>query len=420
MLSGVDSLMPRTVLIIAYYFPPLGMGGVQRMAKLAKYLPEFGYTPIVLTVKPIRYPALDRTLLDELPEDVKIYRSGSFDPARISHLIKIPIPGGKLRSKIKQAGVAWPDSKIGWRDQAVKEARKIVQSHTVDLILSSSPPMTGHMVARDIHQESNIPWVADFRDIWETHSPEKLFDDPTLIEKSHGLLASICTDAHGLTCVNDSIGAMLPASARTILGGFDPDDFKTIDVSVDPNTFTLCYLGTISPVNPIEPFFKAARAACGKETELSERLRINLVGINNADAIDTMATTHGLQGKITCTGYLPHREALAAASATDVLLLGVPPDMPGIITGKIFDYLALPAPILASAPPDGEVQRLMKTYDGGICVAPEDDNSLVDALLSLFDNKRAGKTKAKGDISPLTRRNMARQFADLFTGILDG
>jgi len=125
--------------MIAYYFPPLGMGGVQRMAKLAKYLPHYGYNVHVLTVRPIRYPAHDDTLLNELPEQVTIHRSGSSDPARISKFIPVPIrAGSRVKALAKEkSGRFWPDSKIGWKRPAFRLARKIAANLNPDIILSS-------------------------------------------------------------------------------------------------------------------------------------------------------------------------------------------------------------------------------------------------------------------------------------------
>ena len=194
--------MTRTVLIIAYYFPPLGMGGVQRMTKLARYLPEHGYNVMVLTVKPIRYPAYDESLLDELPAAVRIFRSGSSDPSRIGRFLWMPVrPGSHLAAIAKNSGRLWPDSRAGWQKPARRLAAKIIRNNKVDIILSSSPPISGHVVAMDAARGFSLPWVADFRDVWESRPPEDVFGDQRAIDRSLRLLGEINESANAKTAV---------------------------------------------------------------------------------------------------------------------------------------------------------------------------------------------------------------------------
>ena len=413
-------MMAKTVLIIAYYFPPLGMGGVQRMSKLAKYLPQNGYEVCVLTVKPIRYAAYDVGLLEEMPMEVGIFRSGSTDPARIGRFLPFsPVMASAVKRTANDKGKRlWPDSKIGWRRPALRLAHKILADHPIDIILSSSPPMTGHLVAMELKREFSLPWVADFRDVWEVNPPERLYADRDRVDQAYHLLDEIAASADAVTRVNDSIGRTVFASAVTIMGGFDPDDFSGI--ADRDEHFTLCYVGTVGPLAPMECFFHAAAEASKADSEFAAEVRFRFIGINDADAILNLAAGYGLKERISIMGYLPHRQALTQAVQASVYVLSVPREHPIITTGKLFDYLALPGPILAAAPSGGEAEKIINAYNAGLCSDPDDVSKLADNMLKLFLHHRRGLKWEKRDAGDLTRPEAARQFAALFDRVISG
>jgi len=409
----------KTALIIAYYFPPLGMGGVQRMAKLARYLPDFGYNVKVLTVKPVRYPAYDRTLLDELPAEVSIIRSGSSDPARIGKFIPLPERAGKRMKTLatEKSKRFWPDSKIGWRRPAVKAAEKLISEEKIDIILSSSPPITGHLVAMDLKEKYDLPWAADFRDPWESRSPDQLYDDKSLIEKSRRLLEDIVTGADKVITINDTISRQLSPDAVTIMGGYDPEDFKFDPKPAIDRKFTMCYLGTVGPLHPLEPFFEAAAIASKNDENFEKSFGFTIIGANDAHEIKKQAAGHGLEDKLELISYLPHCQALREASSAAAFLISAPAGYPGILTGKIFDYLPLSPPILASVPGDGEIRKVIDKCRAGLCAKPNEIHKLADNMLSLYRRHRNGEAWEKRDISVYSRREMARGFAEIFDSL---
>ncbi len=164
----------KRVLILAYYFPPLGMGGVQRVAKWVKFLPRFGWAPHILTVQPIRYHAFDASLLAEV-DGIPVTRTESLDPARLakrffprSENAAVPAQSvsssGRLQKWLRF--LLLPDSKIGWYPIAVRTARRLIDTLQPEAIISTSPPLTAHLVALHIKKSFGLPWVADFRDGW--------------------------------------------------------------------------------------------------------------------------------------------------------------------------------------------------------------------------------------------------------------
>jgi glycosyltransferase involved in cell wall biosynthesis len=406
--------MAEKVLIVSYYFPPLGMGGVQRMSKLVKYLPEYGYSPVVLTVKPILYPAYDYSLLSELPESATIYRSGSYDPSRFARLLRTTIAGNeRVRQQARKSVNVWPDTKIGWKGPALRLGKKIIRKERPRAIISSSPPITAHMVAMTLAGEHDLPWIADFRDFWEPQPPEELFEDPALHERSLKLLDEIADTAFRITTVVDDITRRYPSRSETIMGGFDPEDFADLESSEERQNGRLCYMGTVSDLAPMEIFFAAARRAANRNTDMQERLSFRFIGHNDRELLEGLARTYGFGDRLEIVGYREHREALRLAAGSSMMLISTRKNDPHIITSKIFDCLALPVPILAAAPSGGALERLIEFCNAGYCVDSENEVLLAERMEELFEEGKRGESRQKINIGEFTRQAVASRFSTI-------
>ncbi len=165
----------RNILLISYYFPPLGMGGVGRSLGLMKHLPKHGYNVTVLTVKDILYPEYDRTLLSGLDED-KIIRTDSCDPSRILYLLgaRKKLSFGFSNTSILSL-LYYPDLKRGWNPFALRAARKIIKEKDISAVITTSPPPSSHLVGLRLKKETGITWIADFRDIWFSESIDHVY-----------------------------------------------------------------------------------------------------------------------------------------------------------------------------------------------------------------------------------------------------
>lgn len=409
--------MKRRALIVSYYFPPLGLGGVQRMHKLAKYLPQCGYDVHVLTVKPVAYPAYDESLLDELPPEVVIHRSGSIDPTRLAKLLHLPMSkSAKVKKIAKNKTGMWPDSKIGWKNKAVRKGKKIIDEYDIHVILSSSPPITGHLVASELAKATKLPWVADFRDIWESYAPEHIYDDDATIKKSYRLLDDIAREAAAITAVNTTIAKKLTADGVVIAGGFDEEDFAGIESTSESDAFTFCYLGSVGALHPIEPILAGFEHARKMNPAFRDRARIRVIGSNDRGYLGSLLMQYDFADRVEIMDYMPHREAVRQASECSAFLLSAPLDYKDILTGKIFDYLAMKKPILASVPPDGEAAGLIYRHDAGVAVSPEDSEAIAGEMIFCFEKKRSYSFR---NLHEVTRRFTAGRFAEIFDRVLD-
>jgi hypothetical protein len=420
----------KKVLMLAYYFPPLGMGGTQRSAKFARYLPEFGWQPTVLTVKPIAYWAKDPTLLEELA-GTEIVRTGSLDPQRLLLLASgkkaagdaptggasvggIPAGGG-LPAWINRRLLPWfllPDSKILWRWHARRAAAGLLKNGSFSAIWSTSPPHSTHLIARRLARRFHLPWIADFRDAWAgsvvVHEPTRWHR-----KRQEALQRRVARDADLLIGVTPGIAAELEAAGGAgkttlILNGFDAADFAGSDRPAGPapspgGRFTLCHCGSISRFSDPAPLLQALRPGD------APHLHLLFVGYDDGGLAQRVGE-QGLTEVVSCAGYLPHHQALAAMTAADALVL-IACDKPHarFIPGKSYEYLASRKPILLISNVE-ETRRLLEGMPGVVTCAPDQPEAIRAALQRLRsdDVRRAA---ADRDLRLFERREQAGELA---------
>lgn len=471
----------RKVLLVSYYFPPLGMGGVQRPFKFAKYLPEFNWEPTVLTVKPIAFPARDHSLLSELPEQVKIIRCGSLDPLRLLYLAdrrsrsKSPLEDHAQRSRHRrgtggaQAGhrrdwhskktlgepflcqdklrrragflqslSPWfnlPDNKVGFVPFAVLKARQLLQKNEIDLVFTTSPPPSVHLIGYYLKKHWQIPWVADFRDLWQ---PNFETPDASRLHRQfrERLQTTILTEADHILTVNIEIANRFlngidKKKITTIPNGFDEADYPAKSLNPTPlnnsvattKKFTIIYWGTLSPLAPVEPFFQALQLACQKHQINQRTIRFVHIGSASGSGARSVAKNYRLDCIVEEPGYLPHRAGLQLLVDADLFLLLVAQaqhtDL--ITTGKIFEYLPFGKPVLAIAPEQGAAARLIEDLQCGDVVSPQNIELLSEKFAGLYWRYQAGKLKisvAQEKLKPYTRREQTRTLAGIFDNLV--
>lgn len=425
----------KKVLVISYYFPPMGMGGVQRTLKFAKYLPRFGWTPTVLTVKEVAYDAYDATLLKEAA-GLPVIRTGSLDPLRLRwkwdrrSRIRGDDPGGHPRSqkleRMNRRLIPWfflPDSKLLWLPFAFTQAIRLLRSEPFDLIFTTSPPHSAHLLGARLKRAAGLPWVADFRDDWLGASPDTL---PTSFHRWMNTKTAVRTirQADRLIGVSRPITErMLEATGRnsrdffTIFNGYDRDDFEGIKATRS-DRFRIVYTGTLSPVLNPEPFFRGVARAIADHPDVRSVLSIRLFGAAVGIDLKSMLRAYDLESVTEIAGYRPHTECIRELIRSDMLLFILPGSMDeGMVTGKIFEYLAAGKPILALTP-KGEAERLIIEHARGVVVPPENVEIIANQILRAYTlwkrrDLRLTVTRWEG-IEDYERRQLTRDLAGVF------
>jgi glycosyltransferase involved in cell wall biosynthesis len=427
--------------MVAYEFPPVGGGGVQRTSKFVKYLGEFGWRPHVLTVRQPSAYVRDETLLADIPADTVIHRTRSIEPMRPVRRVLSgggtagSGPGGGRRKPswlvaIKER-ILVPDAQILWLPFAVRGGLDAIRRHRPSAIYSTASPFTDHLIAMELARRTGLPWVADFRDYWVDRSnfPDsrwRRFADGRMERRVLERASHVVTATAHIT---ERFAKRAPGQTfTTITNGFDDADFPS-DTPPPPREFVVTYTGLLNRERTPVPFFRAWQALADRHPGFREGARLRLVGQLDHPGDDDNRRALTECGLDACTELLPHQPHHAAIeemlrASVLFLLVGDYPHNEGIYTGKIFEYLRANRPILAVVPPKGLAAALVRETNAGI-VAPtgtgaEAQDAIEAALEELFDHHAAGTIADRfstRDIDAFSRRSLTSRLAAVLDGV---
>lgn len=429
----------RTVLIVAYYFPPSGGPGVQRILKMVRYLPEFCWQPVVLTVQEGTFPARDESLLSEIPPGVHVQRTRITEPYHLYRRLtgsRQPIDVAVLTSEHthswKQRLAQWiratffiPDARIGWLPSAIPAGIQLGKRFTPEVLYTSSPPYTCAVIGRALKRRLRVPWVMELRDPWTGFltTPRRWWL-PARIDRH--LEHSCLTNADRVVCawegiMRDALGKYphLPQQKFiTIPNGFDRADYPAIEPHRN-DALTITYTGSLYGLrNPAVLMAALERLVADGELP-PDHVHLRLVGRVGQDVLETLKHSP-LWHRIEIVPYVPHHESIHALLRSDIALLVVDrsTDSSVIVPGKVFEYLGAGKPILALAPHGSAVERLLEeTSAGTVCETIEECSAL---LRQWYHQWLAGKPLVIPNahaIARYERRNAAKQLAMVFDSL---
>jgi glycosyltransferase involved in cell wall biosynthesis len=388
----------KRVLYAAYYFPPAGGPGVQRTLKFVRYLPLHGWTPTVISVHPdhAAWPALDSSMLAEVPTGVDVRRTRSRDPyaayARLRGRSKADSvgvgfaddqkAGWKERvARFVRANLFIPDARIGWLPFLKEEISRCLSEGSYDALITSGPPHSTHLAGIWASKKFGIPWLADFRDPWAELS---YYDELPFLPWSRRLdgrhEANVLKTADSVVTVSPAIAGMIRKKSdqvvRVIPNGYDPEDFENVD-PIRGEGFRVVHVGTLTAGQ--DPGNVWAQLAGLRRAGLD--VRVTLVGRVDSDVVESIAGA-GLSEALELVPYVEHSRAVAYMKGADLLLLCVPrtKNDTGILTGKVFEYLAAGRPILGLGPTESDVSGLLNRSGQGSMLAYEDAGGIRAAL----------------------------------------
>ena len=427
----------KKVLIISYYWPPAGGVAVQRWYKFATYLPEFGYEPIIYTVKDGEFGAVDQSN-DDLSDRITVLREPILEPYKLYK----KFTGKSVDEKIKQEtfsgaegkeGLAvWirgnffiPDARKFWVKRSVKRLSSFLKENHIDAIVSNGTPHSCHLIGLKLKKKFNIPWLADFRDPWTLVD---YFDQLKLTglarRKHYRLEYSVLENADAVTTVSSTwekdfkkIGAKKTA---TITNGFDGHDFTSLK-NIESDKFVITHLGTLSKYRFHQEFWGRILAKTKTDPDFKEQLEIRLIG--NVDGVFfSFFEDSSLIENVKHIPQVDHKEALSHAASSDALLLilGDKSKSEGRIPAKIFEYMAVKKPVLAYGQSPSDVQRIIQDAEAGFFVSFDDLNALDLAIEQMFINFKVGKSivDPKG-INKFERQHLTKELANVLDEIID-
>lgn len=428
----------KNVLVITYYWPPAGGGGVQRIAKFCKYLPEFGWRPWILTVKDGNYEYQDNGLLSDVKNISSVLRAPSREPHRFlnrlkrrkaldaSQARKLPSRSRKLiriLGEILRLNLFVPDSRIGWLGPARTLGKHLMEKESFDLIFSSAPPYTTHLIARRLKREFGIPWTADFRDPWlENLAYNTVPRLPLVKHITRKMEHSVLQEANTIVTVGGHLQELLQSKlspkekgkCTVITNGYDPTDLPPETKTCD--RFCLSYFGTVYPDGFPHSLIAAIDGLLKTDSAFANDFLFQLAGKIPREIqvrLGVAIPEHNLR----VLPYLSHGELSPLLHQRQLLLLLVN-DVPFnelIITGKIFEYLPTGNPVLGIGPQKGDAAAILGETGTGEMLDADDTEGIAGFLSR---NYAAWKNESLGtpprSFPKFERRNLTRELAEIF------
>lgn len=387
----------RNVLFIVYYFPPMGSSGVQRPLKFAKYLREYGWNPIVLAPEPGYYHTFDESLVEELESlNLQVYRTeaGTFfhQAGGVAKIIN-SLPE-LLKSGIRRINEFFnlPDNKTGWIEPGVEKGMQIVKEHSIDLIFSTAPPFSNHLLAKQLKEQSQLPLVLDFRDDW-LENPLTHYATRWHKQKMARLEQSCLKEADGIIALDEYMMESLfnrtpgKQTKRSVIPhGYDPADFEQTTEAVLENEggkINFLYSGIFYEVRQPDIFLKGLRQAITEKPKLQDQVVLHFQG-GLSGRHHELINSLGLQDQLRNYGYVNHKVAVQNLLKADILWMfsNQPESFKYVFTGKIFEYIGTGKPILGIANSENTFALLDK-YGASYYCQP-DVHQVKEQILNIY------------------------------------
>jgi len=429
----------KRILIITYYWPPSGGAGVQRWLKFAKYLPEFGWHPTIFTPENPEAPAIDGSLLKDISDKIEVIKTPIWEPYTFYKKFT-----GKKKSEKINAGFIQekntnkllenistfirgnffiPDARKFWIKPSVNYLKKYLIDNPVDVIISTGPPHSMHLIALELKKQLGVKWIADFRDPWtniDFYSDLKLTKSSD--NKHKKLEKEVLSIADCVISVGNTLSQELKSLGAnrisTISNGFDTDDIPSIKPKLG-DKFSIAHVGSINKDRDHEAFWKALQIACSKLPKFKENLEIKFIGKVDISTLNQIKIWD-LEDNFNHMEYMPHDKIINELMKAQILYLPInnTPNAKGILTGKFFEYLAAKRPILAIGLEESDIAEILNEVDAGKVFDFKNFQGVSNFLNEKFSEFIKNEIKIiDNKVDKYSRKQLTKQLAELITDI---
>ena len=436
----------KRVLIITYYWPPTGGSGVQRWVKFAKYLPQLGWQPVVYTPENPEQLAVDTTLEAEIPAEAEVLKTHITEPYELykkflrksghsKEAVEVNPVNAQKKSFMQKAAM-WvrgnffrPDPRCLWIKPSVKFLKEYLKDHPVDLIVSTGPPQSMHLIGRALAAQTGLPWIADFRDPWTKIFYFKHLSMTKATVRWHKKMEKkVLDDASAVVAVSplvqEEFQAMTQTPVELITNGYDECDFPEgqcreaygCTAENPEKEFIITHTGLFAADGNPTALWEVLGEKCRKEERFAKLLKIRLVGKSDEQIIRSIESA-GLGDNIEDMGYQPHAVATDEQRKASLLILPLrkEPEYKAVLPGKLFEYLASWRPVLGIGQTDGAMSMILNQTKTGIVLNWEDRESLSRFIDLCWQRHLEGDlTVEDADISQFTRRKLTERMVELF------
>ena len=423
----------KKVLIITYYWPPSGGSGVQRWLKFSKYLRDFNIEPVIYTVDNPSYPINDTSLESEIPLDLEVLKQPIFEPnfflsifgnnkkkESAGFLNPNPTLLGRFFQYVR-ANYFIPDARKFWIKPSVKFLSNYLKNNEIDVVITTGPPHSMHLVGLALRDKFKIKWISDFRDPWtEIDYFQQLPLTKKAKKKHHQLEQEVLEKSDMVIVVGETMKKKFLKhnhNIEVLTNGFDSYE-NSLTIELDSN-FSITHVGLMNADRNPTILWEVLYEISSENIDFKNNLRIKFIGKIDDTVIQDIQVFN--PKNIVRIPYLDHKEVRKYQASSQVLLLSINqvPSAKGIITGKIFEYLQAKRPILGIGPEDGDAAAILKKTNAGNIVGFNNKIELKAAVLKLYKDFKEEKLFVKSiNIEQFHRKNITRQLAQVIKKVV--
>lgn len=420
----------RSVLLLAYHYPPLGGVAVMRVLRFSRYLCEYGWRPIVVCVEGgARHEPRDPALLEEVPAEVVVERVPCFEPDNFSDTWEVPREK-VVRNLFKLFDkVLFPDDRALWVRPVVRRVVQLVARHQPRLIWATAQPWSTLVAGMRCKQATGLPLVLDFRDDWTTSNAD--FRKVKRLSKERELEQRVLASADAVVSVTPQIVEALkarrpanlsPESFHYIPNGFDPAHFQSPPPEDAHRPFTILHAGGLYDKRPVRPLIDVLEAWLQRHPERRGQVRVILAG-SCTPAVVSDIEASGVSDIIERRGFLSHGEVrrLMMAAGVNLLMIEQVKTAAWLFTGKAFEYLGARRPILMLGPNPSPLAELVTESGLGRVCGYDDPTATAEILEDLYrqHEKSPAGLSLSAKVDAYDARRQCAELAKVFEGVVD-
>ncbi|MCG2430139.1 glycosyltransferase family 4 protein [Aequorivita xiaoshiensis] len=425
----------KRALIVTYYWPPAGGPGVQRWLKFVKYFKEFGVAPIVYIPENPNYPLVDENFSAEIPSDTEILKHPIKEPYRFAKFFSkkktkqmssgiIPKKDSSAIEKVMlyvRGNFFIPDARVGWVKPSVKYLTDYIENNSVDVVITTGPPHSLHLIGMKLQKAMNVKWIADFRDPWTTIHYHKSLRLNKSSEKKHKALEAAVLNAADVVTVTSpttkkEFEVITNRPIEVITNGFD--SWKEMEYNLDIK-FSISHIGSLLSERNPKNLWNVLAEICNENSSFKRDLELKFAGAVS-DEVKESLSEFNLDENSNFLGYVSHSEALKLQNESQVLLLVEinSAETRAIIPGKLFEYLAAKRPIIALGPNKSDIEAIVDETKSGKFFDYSEDKELKNEILRLYEQYKTGDLKVASEgVDRFSRKQLTKQMSALIKDV---